>query len=118
MFIQSEREIGRQETGDRKQKECYGIDLEIVEEGPRSFAKMENKKFFIKKATSGPESGHLLNPFSIWYDETVKKSENPRMGKEVIQYQKVNENCFNLYLRFLETRNLAHYRNAERALIA
>jgi hypothetical protein len=117
MSTQSEREISGQRTEDRGQKMCYGIDLEIVEDGPRSFAKIDNGKHFIKKATSGPESGHFLNPFSIWYDQTCKKSENPRMGKEVIQYQKVNPTCFNLYLRFLETRNLAHYRNAERALI-
>jgi hypothetical protein len=98
MFIQSEREIVEEGTQDRGEKKCYGIDLEIVEDGNRAFAKIENNKYFIKKATSGPESGHFLNPFSIWY-------------------QKVNSTCFNLYLRFLETRNLAHYRNAERALI-
>jgi hypothetical protein len=117
MFIQSEREIVEEGTQDRGEKKCYGIDLEIVEDGNRAFAKIENNKYFIKKATSGPESGHFLNPFSIWYDQTCRKNENPRMGKEIIQYQKVNSTCFNLYLRFLETRNLAHYRNAERALI-
>lgn len=61
--------------------------------------------------------GLLLNPNSLYYVPGEEKSYNHQRGKATYNFTKVNEDCYTYYLRFLETKNPAFLRNAERRLI-
>jgi hypothetical protein len=74
----------------------------------------EANSFYVKRGTSGLEATRLLNVNSMWYDKD--KVFNKKIGKNVFEYSKVTETCFNLYLRFLQTKNVAYLRNAEREI--
>lgn len=72
--------------------------------------------YYVKRCTTGMDAGHLLNPNSIWHKGGETKAFDARTGRNYYRYEKVNENCFKLYLRFLETKNPAYLRNAEREI--
>ena len=71
-------------------------------------------KRYIKKCTVGMEASHFLNPYSMWYKESESASFDKRSGRNVYEYCEVDENCFQLYLKFLNTKNVVYLRHAER----
>jgi hypothetical protein len=71
--------------------------------------------YWVKRATSGPEAGHLLNPLSPNYTDGVdNKRTEARLGKKRYEYTQVTESVFIAYLHFLRTRNELYYRQADR----
>jgi len=76
----------------------------------------EETNYYIKKCNMGADASHLLNPNSIWYKDGETRGFDKTRGKDYYSYSKVNENCFKLYLKFLETKNQAYLRNAEREM--
>ncbi len=72
------------------------------------------KEYLVKKGTVGADAGHLLNPNSIWFIDGQETSFDKRSGRKVFEFSKVTKSCFDFYLKFLQTKNPAYLRNAER----
>lgn len=72
--------------------------------------------YFVKRCTTGMDAGHLFNPNSIWNKGGETKAFDTRSGRSVYRYEKVTKTCFDLYLRFLFSKNPAYLRNAEREI--
>lgn len=93
--------------------------VEVPEDGDEVFAKStQNKReqrYWIKRATTGPDAGHLLNPWGIHYQQGIdNKRVSSFMGKRRYEYSSVTADAFEMYLNFLETRNELYFRQAER----
>lgn len=78
-----------------------------IKDGDKVFLQ---KKFYVKKYNQGISTGRLYNPIDIWNDI----SYNKKLWADVLVYQSVGENSFKLYLKFLDTKNPAYLRAAER----
>ncbi len=91
---------------------------EIDPASPRCFAKKsvdqatKTTRFFIKRATSGPESGSFYNPNSASFGH-ASMGRQPD-GRGAYEFRPVAQEAFELYLRFLMTGNTAYVRCAER----
>ena len=102
---------------------CYGLQGEEVLDGPLALAKeiifKGHSTYFCKINTSGIEGGHLVNPWSMYADEsvTVKNTVNKLTGKQHQEYKEVSQETFTLYVRYLSSRSDVHYRQAERLAI-
>jgi len=96
----------------------YNKDGELIssEDEDKIFAKSQANSFFVKKGKVGADASHLLNPNSMWFNEGDEKAFDKRSGRKAFEFAKVTENCFNLYVKFLKTKNPAHLRNAEREI--
>ena len=70
------------------------------------------KKFYIKKNVQG----RLLNPLGI-YDEGQQMRKLNHKDQNVWLYKEVNVLAFEMYLKFLKTKNTAWLSNAERELL-
>lgn len=66
-------------------------------------------KFYIRLANNGD----LYNPLSI-YGEERSRTFLDRVCKDGIKFREVNEKVFMLYVKFLNTKNMAWFNNAER----
>lgn len=75
-----------------------------------------NFKYWIKRATSGQESGDLFNPQGLFFDTLTQNKFNNRKGQSQYEFCKCNKITFNLYLRFLETKNILYLKQAQREL--
>lgn len=99
----------------------YVIDRKEVEADSDSvYAKSttdrRGARYWIRQATSGPDAGHLLNPWGINFQQGVDDRRiNAFMGKRRYEYMQVSQEVFDIYLNFLETKNELYYRQAERA---
>lgn len=62
-------------------------------------------------------NGHLYDP---WNTVTwgVDRRYAEHSGKTPNQFVKVNERCFQFYMRYLQTHNNANYLNADRELVS
>lgn len=78
------------------------------------FAKSTEKEFYVKKGKSGPESSHFLNPNGMWFTDGSERGFDKRSGRNVFEFTKVTKAAFDYYLKFLQTKNPAYLRNAER----
>lgn len=97
----------------------FAINYEVKEDGPNTFAKMvvgDNIRYFCKFNTYGIEAGHLVNPWSMYAEDTPNFTNaiNQRTGKALHEYREVSETIFSLYIRYLSSRSDVHYRQAER----
>ncbi len=72
--------------------------------------------YFVKYATDGPDKGHMLNPYSIYYREGDDTRIEARRGSMLYEFRKVPEVCFALYLKFLTSKISAYRIDAERAV--
>lgn len=102
--------------------EYYTADKKQLEEdNDNVYAKKEwNGKayiYYIRRAVSGPDVPHLLNPWGMYFENGVNNRRfESHLGKRQYEYRKVPENVFNLYLDFLASRNQRFLREAERSL--
>lgn len=64
--------------------------------------------FFIKT----DDNGTLFNPMEI-SPSSIHKKIKLLGGSKIKQFTKVSEECFNLYITFLKTRNTLHLKFAE-----
>lgn len=79
---------------------------------------LENKvSYFIKFAVEGPDRGHMLNPYSIYYREGDDTRIEARRGSMRYEFKKVDEKAFNLYVRFLTSKIGAFRHDAERMVL-
>lgn len=90
----------------------------LNEDGPKVYAKQINLGNSTKYMIRVDSSHKLINPFSYdqttefnghrnFVDKTCKKDSENR-------YTKVNAKCFEYYLSFLRTKNIAWLTNAQR----
>jgi hypothetical protein len=81
------------------------------------FAKQRNNRYYVKRATYGPEAGKLANPFGTLYKVGQSKTHENRTGKQQYEYSEVTKTVFDMYLKFLETHSEIYLRNAEREMM-
>lgn len=91
---------------------CYAkkTTSKIVGENYHGDRVILNRGVFFIKMNSG---GELFDPNGL-YSEGKQSSFNSDKGEGYWKFQKVNEECFEIYLRFLETSNIAHKTRAQR----
>ena len=98
----------------------FGGDI-VDPKDPESLAKSchcsDRTLWYIKVANSGGDAGHFVNPVSLTHvDGDFRKKD--RYGRKRYDYKLVTKQVFELYFKFLETRNAAWLRNAERMMIS
>lgn len=71
----------------------------------------KKKRYYVKRNTKG----QLLNPLGL-YTETEKMKSTKYIGRNTWEYKEVNLLSFQLYLKFLKTKNTAWIAQAEREL--
>lgn len=68
-------------------------------------------RFYIRVGNNGK----LYNPVSI-YGEEKTNTFLDRVCKDGVKFREVNQKIFDLYLNFLNTKNIAWFNNAEREI--
>jgi len=66
-------------------------------------------KWFVKRG----RYGHLYNPIGL-YAEGTKKRQLRHAGKSAWEFKAATKKCFHYYIKFLQTKNPAWLKNAER----
>lgn len=93
-----------------KSKDDYPLVLDVEEDTPNTFAKKvtigDSIQYFIRR----DDNQKIVNPIGF-YSET--RTRKPRYDK-IKPFVKVNKMVFGLYLRFLQTKNIAYFHQAER----
>lgn len=79
--------------------------------------KSRQARFFIKWCLDGPDKGHPLNPYSIYFKEGDENRMDPRRGRQRYEFKVVTENVFNLYISFLKTKMASYCQAAEREIL-
>lgn len=70
-------------------------------------------KYYILYNTYGPDAGKPVNPMTV-NDTANQNRYNSKMGKKKEILQAVSEQKFNLYIKFLKTKNSGYLRELER----
>jgi hypothetical protein len=76
----------------------------------KAVAKKNNGRFYVRKDSSGM----FYNPDGIFTTEV--DSFNKRYGKDVYEFRGVTESAYNMYIKFLLTKNPLYLRKAEREI--
>lgn len=71
-----------------------------------------SKKLYIRLANNG----NIYNPISV-YGEEKTYTFLDRVCKDGIKFREVNQKVFDMYLKFLGSKNIAWLHNAEREVI-
>lgn len=71
-------------------------------------------RFWLKRATAGPEQGTLYNPHSPMFEKASTQRVYSHLGRGQYEFFKVSQEAFDSYLMFLKTGNPIHLRQAER----
>jgi len=66
-------------------------------------------RFYVRVSNNGK----LYNPISIYGEEKINTFLD-RVCKDSVKFKEVNEKTFDLYIGFLNTKNIAWLNNAER----
>ena len=96
-----------QSEGKRKvipNEKCYAKIVKTITDDDRVV-----RAFFIKAASGGS----LIDPWDS-VNLNADRRYADHAGKIDKLFVKVSENCFKLYMRYLQTRNAAHFINAVR----
>lgn len=72
---------------------------------------------FIKWCMAGPDKGHPLNPYSIYFRNGDDVRVEPRRGQLRYEFIKVSESAFVNYLTFLKSRIYIFCLNSEREVL-
>lgn len=113
-------------TGNHKDKvvelqECFDQKGQISNE-ENAFAKKKTivhgndlvgMKYYINYNNYGPEAGKPVNPYSQ-HTDALRRTYNSRMGRAKYELREVTRQHFELYLKFLTTKNGAILRELER----
>ena len=86
-----------------------------MEDNQQCFCKisvMHGKPIYFIKAE---RNGSVLDPWEL-YSHPLDKAVAQAKGVPNWKFKRVNESCFNRYLKFLETGNKAHLRLCEREM--
>ena len=99
----------------------YGIGGRIVDEGLGAFARKIEKKtgpkqYYVKFATVGSNVGRMLNPWGLYYTPGDEVRYEKQHGRQKYEFQRVNEEVFNTYIKFLTTRSERYILQAEREI--
>lgn len=91
----------------------------LTEDTNGSYAKKCNyingrTEYFVKVATAGAGIGKLLNPWGVYYKPGDDTRYEKQMGRKTYEFKHVNQNIFDQYMKFLETKNQRYLLNAER----
>lgn len=78
----------------------------------KSVVGSKKEKFYIK---TGPY-GRVYNPMGL-FDEGKGNKFVAKLGKKEFEFTEVNYKIFEMYVKFLSTKNLAWLNNAERELV-
>lgn len=81
-------------------------------ESKKTFAKTENNKFYIKIGAYN----RLLNPMGLFSEGTENRFLS-RIGRQEWVFKQVKESTFQMYVKFLSTKNIAWLQTAEREMI-
>jgi hypothetical protein len=100
---------------------CVDIRGNVTDSPTKAAAKQvtkdDRKTYFVKFAVDGPDRGHMLNPYSIYYKEGDDQATASRRGSMQYEFKAVTEQVFTLYCQFL-TKRIGSYRlEAERLVI-
>lgn len=101
---------------------CYDTQGLVAADDINCAAKFVKDRFgrvrhFVKWCLEGPDKGHLLNPYSIYYRDGDDRREAARRGQRRYEFKPVTESAFNHYLRFLKTRTYVFCQAAEREIL-
>jgi hypothetical protein len=85
---------------------CYAKELHIQQ---------ENDEVYIKHFIKIGLNGRVFDPWGM-YSEGTQKDFAKRLGKPKWNFAECSKKCFDLYINFLQSRNPAWLKNAEREL--
>lgn len=114
--------LGKKPTDTKPVEVGFAFGGDVVQpDNPLALAKSchydDRTLWYVKITNSGGDAGHLANPVSLNHAKT-DYTKVDRNSKKRYDYKQVSKEVFELYHKFLETRNVAWLRNAERILIA
>lgn len=78
----------------------------------KSIQKNNISKFYIKVGTYGK----IFNPMGM-FSEGKNQKFIAKIGKKEFEFKEVNQKIFDLYTKFLSTKNIAWLNNAEREMV-
>jgi len=89
-----------------------GQEVTVEEQACAKQVKNNNgsERYFIKKAANG----QLFDQNNLWHVPGTENAFDKRRGRNIYEFTQVNKECFEFYLKFLQTKNPAYLRNAER----
>jgi hypothetical protein len=86
-------------------------NVSVTDDDNKAYAKNSDKKYYVKFASS---TGEMFNP---WESLNVEGELNlSKGGVSKYTWMSVNKNVYQLYIRFLETKNKVYYENAKGAI--
>lgn len=108
-------------AAEQGQSLCFDSKGEHTEDERSAACKRVTKgsavTYFVKFATEGPDRGHMLNPYSIYYVPGDNTRIEARRGSMRYEFKKVTEPAFKLYVKFLATKIGAYRLDAERMVL-
>lgn len=100
---------------------CFDIAGNWTADQKRCAAKsvkgIRGTRFFVKFCTDGPDKGHLLNPYSIYFREGDDIALVPRRGQAKYEFRTCSQAAFENYLQFLKTKTFVFCQRAEREIL-
>lgn len=103
--------------GDYKESTDDNNNSVTNKDGDRVFAKkvfLQGRwKFFIRL----DQDDKAYNPFNVYGNTNPKNNLLNRPDESRIKFKETSTNLFNLYLNFLQTKNLSLYNNVNRELV-
>jgi len=88
-------------------------DTEDAEDRAAAYAKAVDKagqkKYYVKMSNEGK----MFNPIGMMHEHHSKQIDRQR-GRNVFEFTEVNLQAFNMYVRFLQSKNTAYLSHAER----
>jgi hypothetical protein len=100
----------------------YGPNGKLVEDSEVGFAYYVQKEdgtksHFVKFGTAGAAMGRILNVNGMYYKPGDEKKYETNLARKTYEYRKVSEAVFNLYLKFLQSKNEKYILQAEREIV-
>lgn len=66
-------------------------------------------KYYIKYFEFGPQRGNPVNPYGVDFDRKLLDRSHVS-GDYITKYKECNKDCFDTYIKFLESQNDLFYR--------
>lgn len=76
------------------------------------------QRYYVKVSKQGNDAGLFVNPGSMWFiGLNERKFDKRTRAKSVYEFKQVKKEVFDLYIRFLQTKNQGFLRWAERECV-